>query len=393
MTLCEDELFHIFSWLPAKALCRFKCSCEWFLQFSKEAYFCMKQAQNMLLKDDTCFIVQPNLCQWYRGRIECHPLPEEKSSSGVPKKFLTFLEKSSRILASSNGLALYRSTYESPNQIQDIQLFICNLVTQSWLPIATPCSVQEASEKDIDVVFNCINNDFDLDDYRIFFIEKPPEWSSYLYLKMYLPKEGVWKDMEKSFFIGSRSMRLHMPVFLHNALHFISDTSPYIIKSCHYFRPYIMAYNLESCQSTMRRLPKDARRGSHDKSCEMGIFEWGKKGKSLDHSICLVRYMKFVFTIWVLEDYKSNGWRRILKIRVKAMGLKEADPEVQGFTIMNGDCLIFATNKKVYGYDFSGKKSWRFKEICDHEWGNKVCFTSYSNTLRPCGTGATTFPT
>ncbi|KAJ1379529.1 F-box protein [Sesbania bispinosa] len=257
--------------------------------------------------------------------IEVHPLPEEKSSSGVSKEFLTFLAKSSRILASSNGVQ------------------------------------QDANEKDINVVFECINNDLDLDDYRIFLIEKPLEWSSYLYLKMYLPKEGVWKDMEKSFFIGSRHMRLHMPVFLHNALHFISDTSPYIIKRCHYFRPYIMAYNLESCQSTMLRLPKDARRGSHDKSCDM--------------------------------DYKSNGWRRILKIRVKAMGLKEADPKVQGFTIMNGDCLIFATNKKVYGYGFSGKKSWRLKEICDHEWGTKICFTSYSNTLRPCGTGATTFPT
>ncbi|XP_061355377.1 uncharacterized protein LOC133299900 [Gastrolobium bilobum] len=385
-SLCEDEVFHIFSWLPAKSVCKLKSICTSFLDFSGETLFCMQQAQNMLLKDDTCFIVQPDTIQRYNDRIEIHPLPQQELSSGVPKNFLTFLGKSARILASSNGLVLCRSTTKSP-----VELFICNPVSQTWLPIPTPTCVHETPDADINLFFECINKDLDFDDYRIFLIDKPPEWSSFLDLKVYFPKEGVWQAMERSFFIGSRSMRLEMPVYLHSSLHFISNSFDYIDRRSPYFRPYIMAYNFESCQSRMYRLPNDARKGSNHESCDMGIFEWGKV-RSLDHSICLVRYMKFVFTIWVLVDYESNLWRKILKIRLKAMGLKEEDPRVQGFTIMNGDSLIFATKKNVYGFDLSGKNSWRLREICEHEWETRVCFTSYSNTLRPCGTGASTFP-
>jgi len=38
----------------------------------------------------------------------------------------------------------------------------------------------------------------------------------------------------------------------------------------------------------MLRVPKEVRKGSHDKSCEMRIFKWGKT-IDLDQSICLVR--------------------------------------------------------------------------------------------------------
>lgn len=55
----------------------------------------------------------------------------------------------------------------------------------------------------------------------------------------------------------------------------------------------------------------------------------------------MVRYINYVFTIWVWLDKKSNLWERILEIRIQEMGLKEEDPRVEEFTIMNGDCLIF----------------------------------------------------
>ncbi|XP_057425642.1 uncharacterized protein LOC130719007 [Lotus japonicus] len=388
MAFCEDELFQILSWLPAKSLCKFKSACGWTLNFSKETYFCMKNAQNMLLQDDTGFFIQQDNGQRFSGRIESHSFnDEELLSSGVPQDFLSFLAKSAKIISSSNGLALCRST----SRESEVELFLCNPVMKTWLPVATPASVHEFPDVAVDVVFQCMNDNLDVDDYRITLIDGPLEWSSYRDLKVYSPKEGVWEAMEKSFFIGSRNMRFDMPVTLNNSLHIISDSSPSFTKSSPFFRPYIMAYNYESGESTMLRLPRDARRGSHDDSCNMGIFEWGK-AKSSDHSICLVRYRKRVFTVWILEDYKSTLWRRVLKIRVKAMGLKEEDPRVEGFAVMNGDCLIFATEKKVYAYNLSGGKHLqRAKEICEHGLRGKVYFTSYSNTLRPCGTGATTF--
>lgn len=117
------------------------------------------------------------------------PIEEEELSSGVPKSFLEFLSKSARIIASINGLVLCRSTRRS-----QVEMFICNLVTQTWVPIPTPTCVGKNPDFNINVFFMCHNKDQDLDDYIIIFIDKPPEWSSYLDIKVYLPKEAVWKD-------------------------------------------------------------------------------------------------------------------------------------------------------------------------------------------------------
>ncbi|KAF7844599.1 F-box protein [Senna tora] len=160
-----------------------------------------------------------------------------------------------------------------------------------------------------------------------------------------------------------------------------------------YFRPYIMAYTIEDGESRMLRVPKEARRGSHDLSCKIGIYKWGKV-KSLDDSMCLVRLRKCVFTIWVLTDYKSCKWKRVLKIRVTAMGKIEEEPIiVKGFIVMNGDCLVFATKKKVYSYGLRHENYRVVEEISEHEFDDdEVCFTCYSDTLRLCGDGATTLP-
>ncbi|XP_057425069.1 uncharacterized protein LOC130718484 [Lotus japonicus] len=331
--------------------------------------------------------MQPDIDLMFNGGIEVHSLHgSEELSPGEPQKFLNSLAMSAKILTSSNGLVLCRSR----SRESEVQLFICNLITKTWLPIATPKMLLEAPGDDVYVAFECTNNNLDVDDYRIILFEMPLEWSSHLDLKVYLPKEGVWKAMERSFIVGSRNMRLDMPVILHNNLHIISNCSPYLTPLSPYYRPYIMTYNFESGQSTMLRLPKDAIKGSHDDSCNMGIFEWGKKAKNLDRSICLVRLRKSVFIVWILVEYGSTLWRRILKIRVKDMKLEEEDQRVQGFTVMSGDCLIFATETNVYEYDLCGEHLPRAKKICEHNWRSPICFTSYSNTLRPCGTGATT---
>jgi len=94
-----------------------------------------------------------------------------------------------------------------------------------------------------------------------------------------------------------------------------------------------MAYNFEN--ETMLRVPKEARHGSHDKSCCM-----------------------------------------------------ENDHIVTGFNVLNGDLLVFTTKREVYGYGLSmnNENYMRIEEICEHECESSTFITSYSNTLRTCGT-------
>ncbi|KAE9587391.1 hypothetical protein Lalb_Chr23g0273131 [Lupinus albus] len=103
--------------------------------------------------------------------------------------------------------------------------------------------------------------------------------------------------MEKPFFVGPRRMKFDMSVHYNGCLHFISDCSIYLVKNNPYFRPYIMFYYLESGISSMLKVPKEARRGSHDLTCDMNIFKWSNLSSSMPQSNCLIRLKKFVFTV------------------------------------------------------------------------------------------------
>ncbi|KAL2332071.1 hypothetical protein Fmac_019652 [Flemingia macrophylla] len=373
MVFSHGELFEIFSWLPAKAVYKFMSVGEFFSRLPKETYFATKQAQKALLRDDTCFFLQPGITLWYRNQIELHSLPGEELSSGVFNDVIQFL--SNKMFASSNGLILYRVICHN-----QVKLCVCNPVTQSFLSIPTLEHMQDNIYANLDVGFKCDANDFKLFNFYA------NDWNSYD-CYVYESKKDVWKAMEERFFIGSRNMIFDMPVHYNGAIHFISDCFPYIKKNHPYFRPYIMSYSFEDGKSRMLRVPKEARRGSHDHSCDMRIFRWGKVANS-NHSICLVRLRKRVFTVWTLTNYESSLWKRILKLRVKAMRLMEKEPIVQGFTVLNGDLLVFATEKMVYGYDLINKK---IQKICEHRIDcNFLRFTSYSNTLRICGTDTET---
>ncbi|KAI4332857.1 hypothetical protein L6164_017734 [Bauhinia variegata] len=243
MALSMDEIFDIFSWLPAKSIIKLESCCKSFTEFPTETYFQLKQALNSLLKDDPCLVFQKTTIQAYSEKIEIHSVPGEEHCCGVPKNFLKSLQSTARILASSNGLFLCRTS---------------------------------------------------------------------------------------------------------------------------------------------------ARRGSHDETCNMSIFKWGKVGSS-NQSLCLVRLRKNVFTAWVLEDYEAGSWVRVLKIRVKAMGVKEKDFNVTDFIVMNGDSLVFSTERKIYRYGLKGERYRRMEEICKLDWEGYNALTSYSNTLRPCGSGALSY--
>lgn len=381
MEVPQDIVFEIFSWLPAKSICKFTSTCTSLSNFSKEIFFKTKQARNLLGTDDSCFFIQPDqVSQRYEKRIELLSLPKERPSSGVPYNALAFLSNFVCVLDSSNGLLLCHTIND-----HSIELFICNPIIKSCFFIHTPESLQKTRDFcNINLMLDCSHRS--LNDFKVFLFEVTLDWWPTCYrCNVYYGKEGVWKIMEHSFLPGERAMKFDMPVFYKRALHFISDNTPYITKSSPFYKPYIMSYNLENGNSKMLKLPWKAIKDCYD--CNMGIFNWGKVSSS-NQSICLVKLMKFVFTVWCLSDYESSIWQRVLKIRVKTLGLKEKDPNVTGFMIMNGHLLVFATEKNVYSCDLGDEKFMMVQEIGQHNCGLHPRFIPYSNTLRPCGTNA-----
>ncbi|MED6138053.1 hypothetical protein PIB30_070718 [Stylosanthes scabra] len=346
MAMSHDELYEIFSWLPAKSIHKFKASSKILSEFLEDPHFALKQAKNSLTKCDTWFFMQTH------NHIEFHALLGEQDSSGVPKDMLGFLSTSAKILSSSNGLLLCSAT--GRNQVE---LFVTNPATQSYVWIPTPKNSENNIDADLKIILEC-----DQDDFNVFLFDIP-NWGSNLDCKVYNHKEGSWKENQvKKFFTGTP-----------------------------YFRPYIISYNFDNNDNnkpTMLRVPKEARRGSHDNSCDMRIFKWGKVNES-SQSICLVRLRKRVFTIWVLMNYELGSWRRILKVRVKAMlGSMEQNPSVKGFIILKDD-LVFATEKKVHAYGLTNDRYMKLWEVCDHGFKDSgFCFIPYFDTLRPCGIGA-----
>ncbi|RYR04627.1 hypothetical protein Ahy_B06g084402 [Arachis hypogaea] len=107
-----------------------------------------------------------------------------------------------------------------------------------------------------------------------------------------------------------------------------SDDYSYLTEDSTYFRPYIMSYEITNgddedkiVETKFLRVPKEARRGCHDDSCHVNILKWGEVAGY--QAICLVRLRKRVFMVWILTNYESSSWRRIMKVRVKGMSLVE----------------------------------------------------------------------
>ncbi|CAJ2668130.1 unnamed protein product [Trifolium pratense] len=385
MEVPQDIAFEIFSWLPAKSICKFKSTCNPISKFSEETLFRIKQTQNLFGKDDTCLFIQPNeISQRYvTERVELHSLPKHQQSSGVPNNVLSFLSKNTTsVIASSNGLVLCH------NIDDPVKVFICNPITKSWSSIPIPESLQTQNNfANAKFMLHC-----SLDDYKVFIFENTMEWAPTCYrCNVYHGKEGVWKTMERGFLPGGRNMEFGIPVFFNGSLHFISDSGQYFMKPSPFYKPYIMSYNLENGTSTMLRLPREAIRGCHHITCKMGIFNWGKASNS-NGSLCLVKLSKSTFTVWFLGDYESCSWEKVFKMRVKAMGLKEKDLDVTSFTVVNGNLLVFATNERVYSCGLDDKRFMMIEEICQHNCGSNPRIISYLDTYRSCGINAETMP-
>ncbi|KAF7152970.1 hypothetical protein RHSIM_Rhsim01G0262200 [Rhododendron simsii] len=377
------EILEIFSWLPAKSLLKFSSTCNACKDYVSDPFFIKKQNRNMQLKGDSSFFVQPNSCQRFGGNLEFHTLPGEENSDGVPNECVKFMKTNGRVLASSNGLVCCRNI--SNQATMNPLLFICNPATRSLLGIPSPANLRSTTDKDLHIFFQCNIELYDQfpHDYLLMLMEYEEDWSNTLSCKIYVPQKEIWLEaghMDS----GGRNLLFESGVYQGGTIYFLSDWSPCFAERSPFYWPYVVAFNLEEGKSRFLKVPKESRKGLTDRSCRMCIFSWEK-----ENSICLVKLLKGVLIVWVLRDFNSGSWDRILKIRGRAMRMVELEPIITGFTVLKGSMLIVTTTKRVYRYDLTGDwKSRRARNICRHQCGGDVLLSLYSSTLRPCGDGA-----
>ncbi|KAI9126576.1 hypothetical protein K1719_002172 [Acacia pycnantha] len=378
--LPEDVIYAIFSWLPAKSIFKFRSCSKSTCEFTKQKTFTLKQAQNLMLKDDSSFYMQGYFRKNnnIKSKTELLALPRNESSSGIPISFLLSLDDERiTIIASSNGLVLCEALRES-SSIKEY--FICNPVTQLFSSIASPYSfIKKNQYAQVMFAFDCIHNE----EYQLILFQKD-FGDSYYVCKVYSPKECAWRETQKGLFLveDNFSKLYGPPVFYKGNIHFAAS-----LFSSKRHDTYMSSYNLESGETRTFNFPKEAGGGKlvcHD---YVRIYKWGKVGSS-DESICLVNFVDYcVFTLWVLTDYESSSWLRLMSLSLDEMGL-EKDCIVLGFTVMNGDSLVFASERDVYRYDLTGVRETRLERIGQHRFPSQsshIDFIPYSNTLRSCG--------
>lgn len=384
----NGELFEIFSRLPAKSVFKLASVAKSCDGFSSEDLFVKKQSRNMVHENDSAFFMQQSSYQMFMGVPEFHVMPGEENSSGVSNKSLDFLKKFGRLLGSSNGLVCCRKASGKP---VDNELFICNPATQRWLSIPDPWRFQDPKPV-LNVVFQCNTGPSDEfpSDYFLMVLQPTEFWSSDLMCKIYSPAERIWQDRGLINF-GARRILFESLVYQKGVFYFLSDWFPSVVKESRFYWPYIVAFDPKEGTSSFLQIPKPARKHDFlDTNLNMGIFKWGQGDQE---SICLVMLAKGVFTVWALERNESGSWRRILKVRARAMRMAESDLQIAGFTVINGDSLLVATEKRVYRYGLTSHWRWkRAEKVCSHRCRGSVLFYPYSNTLRPCGDGATPVP-
>ncbi|QHO26482.1 uncharacterized protein DS421_7g199910 [Arachis hypogaea] len=114
-SVCEDELLHIFSFLPTKSICRFQFLCKSLYGELHGAKFRMNHAQNISLKDDTYIFIQPKIFFNNFNKDELfHLLPPLPLSSPAEKEsnFYEQLPRNSLQFLKNLAANQLRSTYQ-----------------------------------------------------------------------------------------------------------------------------------------------------------------------------------------------------------------------------------------------------------------------------------------
>ncbi|XP_058222234.1 uncharacterized protein LOC131332171 [Rhododendron vialii] len=325
----EGEILKIFSWLPAKSLLKFSSACNACKDNVSDPFFIKKQNRNMQLKGDSSFFVQPHSCQRFEGNLEFHTLSGEENSEGVPNECVKFMKTNGRVLASSNGLVCCRNIRNQA--MMNHLLFICNPATRSWLGIPSPANLRSTADKDLHIFFQCNIELYDQfpRDCLLMLMEYEEDWSTPFHAKSTYPKRryglrlGTWIVAVETCYLNLACIKVALFIFYQIGLLVLLKEVLFIghmlLRSI-----YVVAFNLKEGKSGFLKVPKESRKGLTDQSCRMRVL-----------------------IVWVLRDFNSGSWSRILKIRGRAMQMVEPEPIIAGFTVLKGSTLLVATTKRV----------------------------------------------
>ncbi|KAG8381559.1 hypothetical protein BUALT_Bualt06G0134200 [Buddleja alternifolia] len=336
---------------------------------------------------DTDFFIQPD---YEDDKLELHAISPKISNTSsntqqitsiISSQSLEFILTKGKVIASSNGLLCCRNRND-----HKYPLILFNPTTRAYLQIPTP-DESITPHMDITIVFD-YDQDNESMDYMLMAIVGPSESWGNFQSKIYSPEKGVWRDGGR-IYLGARDILSRYSFIQNGVVYMISDHGSYLTKNSPFRWPYIVAYEIKNSSSRFLKLPKGIRKGLE--GSKLGIFKWGNYPNMSLNSICLVKSMKNVFTVWVLmiSDGNSYYWSRVLKMRVRAMGLAYfGDLKVVEFTVLNGSVLLFANEERIYKYNLREGINGKLEEVCEHNCGEWVQFNSFSSTLCPCGPGA-----
>ncbi|XP_057432061.1 uncharacterized protein LOC130724799 [Lotus japonicus] len=384
MTSWVDELANVFKLLPAFIVCRFKCVGKLF-DYTTNPKFCAEQASHMLSLGDQHIFTSPGSHIIYDSGIHLLHLLHNGPSDGVPKDFLDFIEQSGQIISSWNGLVVVRCRRKNP-----FSYFICNPVTSSWTPLTSPCPNYYV-EGTLNIII-IPSSTPTANDYRLLsMIRGPSIFKHYYVLKEYNPVGDYWQVINPNMGLGDRNVILGQPAIVNNWLYFMSDNYEYsFFGSDRFYLPYVVAYSLHDHTSVLLDLPIEVLQEPFDG--KFGVYTWGSRWTSRE-CLCLVRFINSSFSVWTCADSTSiiATWVQILHITKDELGLSGesfslfsmyVEPIRNHYTVVNGDCLIFATRDKIYAYNINGPYPWKFCQVGINESRTNVILVPYSSTFR-----------
>ncbi|CAA7401359.1 unnamed protein product [Spirodela intermedia] len=354
--LPDEICSEILSWLPAKQVARCRSLCKGFHAATLSLSFDLRQARR----------AQGDAGVFLRGYFGRSQLVFTDQSSGVPPESVQLLsDRNKTILGSDGGLVvLLEDGQEGP---ASSRLLLYNPARRTSLPLGLPGDAKILNNMSAGAAV--LGDGVDVD---VVCVTPTDYWSSFLECWLYSSLERRWKLVSDNVFVGPRNIKVGHPVVASNGLiYFASTCGGYISQH----PPYIVAVDVRVGSSKILSLPEKAVLASDDGDIEIA-------GSGSGSLLSLVVYNgASEFTIWDMKDPERWVWEeRALQVSMASMGL-EPRP-VGGFSLVNGDILVFTAEEYVYVYDMHSGEGPRLIS-CTPGCGSHIC--SYANTLRPCG--------
>ncbi|KAL8136905.1 hypothetical protein V2J09_002906 [Rumex salicifolius] len=388
-----DQLFEIFSWMPAKAVIRFSSLSKSLYSLVSKPSFVERQSVRSSIVDGGFFLHRFD--RRFLPDLEFHALPPRGSLSttGIPRESLALLNHTGYVLASSQGLLLLRKldkmTFKETNNF-----FLCNPATGSCAPLAIPEWLKSRKSCYEGSILEC---DPHSTDYSVMIpINGAEEEDSHLRLAVYNKKKKKnqsWEVHTTRLAIDGLRLFTYMPLCLFRGgiiIHYLCEANTTSVGE----EPSLMAYDVGmKAFSRKIQLPPVGPWNRNELgflTSSLKMFKWKRTNRGGGETIGLVKIhrkgVNRMFTVWVLEDYELGFWRRLVHKTTAEMGVPEKEACIKGFTnycctIVNGTGLLFATETRVYLYHMEAAT---LEVVGEHGYRNiRLACLLYANTLRP----------